>query len=375
MNSRLARLDSDVESANGDGNVIESFEIARDGDYILLPVTVGREAFLFAVDTGSTVCIVDTVLSRFLTATGELARLNGQSDNPLFSIRDSVVGESRFPIPGPVICRDLSMMRQASGYDIRGILGMSFLRSHVIEIDFAAGRFEILKSAGGASGAMIGIAFVRCCPTIAVQLDSSPAVPFLIDTGCVGENALYIETAEFDALLERGDLNLVGPGFLSVGAHGVERHRQARIGGATISDFNHRDLLVADGRPNALTLEYLSRFRMIFDFPGSRVLLEPGGNFRRHPATDVSGLTLECDGGETKVRSVRTGSPAARAGIAKGDCITGVDDTAIAGVSMHQLRRILSSEDRLVRLIVRRSGQSRSVEFQLPSLPERCVIE
>ncbi len=375
--ARVASLRMEVGRAGVDaGNVIESFQIERDGDFILLPVTVNDEEFQFVVDTGSSICVVDAALEKHLTPTGQVARINGRSDNPLFSIRDAFVGEARLPIPGPVICRDLSEMRRVSGHEIRGFLGMSFLRSHIIEVNFDAGELRVLKSATGASGAAVPIRFdAHCCPTIDVQLDSSPAVPFLIDTGCVSQNAVYIKTAEFDTMLERGRLNLIGPGFLSMGIHGIEGHREARIGRVKVDEFEHRDLLVGDDRPNALTLEYVSRFRVLFDFPNSRAYFEPGERYHDEAVRNASGLLFERVNGETKVCAARARSPAALAGILAGDCITAVDKMPVQALSMHQLRRIFSTEDRDVYVTVRRDEQVLRLEVHLPPLLDRPVID
>ena len=372
--SRVTSLRSEVGMAGVDtDNVIESFQIERDGDCILLPVTVENETYQFLADTGSTFSCVDEGLLRHLSPTGQEMRLNGCSDKPLFSIRDAFVGESRLPIPGPVICHDLSAIRRVSGHDIRGILGMSFLRSHIIDIDFDAGRLRILKSASKASGLVVPMGTKFDCPTIDVQAGPANAAPFVIDTGCVGPHIACIETARFDEMLERGHLNLNGPGLLSVTFHGVESRREARIGSVKLAEFIHYGMPISDSGTNRVGLGYMSRFRVVFDFPSARAFFEAGRRYDDEAGPDISGLSLERVNGETRVYAARAGRPAARAGIVAGNCITAVDKRPIQALSMHQLHRIFSTEDRDVSVTVRRREQFLRLEVHLPPLLEPVI--
>jgi len=121
-------------------NVLEEFEVAKNGDLLLLPVQFNDgKTYQFMVDTGHPTAAVDLTLKRYLKATGETALIAGR-DEPMYSFRDASIGRLRIPPQRDVECRDMSGFSEASGYDLRGILGMQFLRRYVVDIDFDAGR-------------------------------------------------------------------------------------------------------------------------------------------------------------------------------------------------------------------------------------------
>src|SRR5579872_7424230 len=66
----------------------QEFEIARDGDLVLVPVSIDGLVFQFVVDTGSTVGVFDSKLRRYFAPTGRFIRLNGNSRHDLFEVCD-----------------------------------------------------------------------------------------------------------------------------------------------------------------------------------------------------------------------------------------------------------------------------------------------
>jgi len=115
----------------------------------------------------------------------------------------------------------------------------------------------------------------------------------------------------------------------------------------------------------------LKRYTVTFDYPGRRLFLEPrrirGGG---HDPWDGAGMWLVGGDGGFEVTDVLAGGPADRAGIENGEVIVAVDGRDAAGLSLPELRRLLS-DDRagaVVRLRIRGEPEPRNVELTLKRL-------
>jgi hypothetical protein len=126
------------------------FDLAGPGGAALtVPVKVnGKGPFAFVLDTGATVTCVDDSLVRDLSlpeVSGALAfggTVSGLGRMRLISLESISVGEATVrELHGCAV--DLSPMRTA-GLDVRGLLGLNFIREYRLTIDFAdrSVRFE-----------------------------------------------------------------------------------------------------------------------------------------------------------------------------------------------------------------------------------------
>lgn len=121
--------------------------------------------------------------------------------------------------------------------------------------------------------------------------------------------------------------------------------------------------------------EYLQRFRVIFDYPHQRLILEP-----RVPAlpagdVDMSGLFLVTPDSARRritVKAVAADGPAAAAGIVAGDLIVGLDQLPEDRILLATVRRHLrSGAGHRVRVTLLRGGDRRTVEIVLRAVVER----
>src|SRR4029077_17024615 len=83
----------------------------------------------------------------------------GNGGSKLYRSPGATLGRSRVPLAGSAGTGDTQTLRDSTGYDIRGALGMEFLSQRVVRIDFDAGRLHILKSAVNVSGQAIPLEF------------------------------------------------------------------------------------------------------------------------------------------------------------------------------------------------------------------------
>jgi len=115
----------------------------------------------------------------------------------------------------------------------------------------------------------------------------------------------------------------------------------------------------------------LRRFKVIVDYPGNRVILEPNSHFHDPFPADASGLALEADGPQFKrirVHGVIPGSPADQGGVKEGDVITAIDGETTDKYALWQIQDLLKESGQNRRLTILRRGQTMVVTLKLQSL-------
>ena len=128
--------------------VLERFTVSKYGGPLLVPVRVAEKEYLFIVDTGASHTAFDTSIP--LGQPFQVATVNGaegKTELKLYRPPESKVGRTSLGPLDAVAGMDFSSMRQFTGVDIRGILGMDFLGRYVVHIDIENGKLLLLKSA------------------------------------------------------------------------------------------------------------------------------------------------------------------------------------------------------------------------------------
>lgn len=261
-------------------NVIEAFGIARDGNFLVAPVTLGGRALEFVVDTGATGSIVDSALESYLTpALGPgYAQINGQGREKRYYIEHAYLGQSRQPLSGRALCVDLAKFREASGRDIRGVVGMDFLKSRVMRIDFDAGTMSFLKSVPPAAGTEFRLWRNKLDqPMINIELADDDSVPFVIDAGLYGF-AIALSKFRFDELEKTGRLQPESSAVRNATFEGAKEGRAGRLDNFAIGKLRHERIRVLESERNQIGLDLLSNYLVTFDFPNDRLYLAPRAN-------------------------------------------------------------------------------------------------
>jgi hypothetical protein len=330
-------------------NIIEKFAIPRHGDFLLVPVRIAGRTYPFIVDTGSSWCVVDTSLSSHLVSTGLTGTVNGHPGVESYRLPDAQVGNSRLPITADVVCNDLSAMRKWSGYDIRGFLGMNFLMSYAISIDFDAGVLAILKHGPDSTVGRLGLSYANNgIPTIDFELPRQVIVPFRLESGMTGAGRFERET--WSLISGTGRMTVLKRPGNFVTVHGEQSRREALVDRFALDAFEHTPLLFSEGPANSLGLDLLSRYAVTFDFPEKRVFLKPGRRFTEPPRFDMSGVAFSRVDGATFVEWVCRSSPAATAGILAGDKVVSVNGRRAGDYSLFELERLNSRAGRQLTL-------------------------
>jgi hypothetical protein len=337
--------------------VLERFKVAIDGGLLLLPVELQGKRYLFALDTGASHCFYDTSLRSLLGKPIRSVKMRTPDRDitvPIFRSPQGKVGKFSLPTDSEAFCMDLGKIREGSGQEIYGLLGMDFLKKHVFRIDFDAGEVTFLRSVGPNPGQRLPIMIQGNCPYVMIEAHGLLGRGrFLIDTGSGGAGSGCLQASAFAVLAKRGCLTLVGQAH-SESLSGSTMERVGRVGAISLGDYRHEKLLFAESRRNVLGLNYWSRYVVTFDFPNSTLYLKKGRQFDRPDLRDMSGLTLLRRKGQTLVESVDEGSPAAQAGVKPRDVLIKIDDVKASETSLSRLNRLLCAEGKKRCLLIRR---------------------
>lgn len=269
------------------------------------------------------------------------------------------IGGLRFDVAKPGTM-DLAFLESTEGRRLDGILGMDLFRKYAIEMDFDA---EVVRFHDAPSfeyegtGEIVPIVIEKDRPYITAKLKmrGKPELErrYLVDTGSGGAIA--------DELFQP-DGDPVGPD----------------LGRAEYVQLGRFRFAGANGTTGAMKIggELLKRFTVIADFARARMILEPNRHFADALLFDTSGLELEQIADGLRIAQVYPRTPAADAGLQRGDVITAVDAQPARVLGLDRVRRMFH-QVRKHELTVVRDGASRVVPLALRTLialPGRLVV-
>jgi hypothetical protein len=345
--------------------VLAEFAIFPDGDALLLPVQFGGKRHLFLLDTGATNTIYD---STFRARLGDpidkvsVETSGGPVELPIFQAPEASVGKMSLRTQESVVCADLKSVREVSGHQVMGVVGLDFLRQHRIRIDFDASKLQFLDSLEEEPGVSIPLMHRR-------YYFAKGSVPgqeeeFMVDTGMGGYGSGLLEVKLCERLMQARKIKNVSKDRFVAAAGNSEGHTLA-LNDFDLGPFTHRRLYFGTAPRSILGLGYLSRYIVTLDFPNQRMYLKKSKRFDQPDSRDLSGLHILRVDGQTVVKFVDSGSPAARAVIEPKDILLKVDNFDGTKTRMHVLRQRLECENEAVRLRFRREDEEREVVLKL----------
>ena len=184
----------------------------------------------------------------------------------MYQLSDATLAGTNLSVAGDVAKIDLELLRHMSGYDIQGMLGMNFLKDHVIEFDFDGGSVTFLESPPKINTQFFPLVrdgFDR--RSVRIEVLPGRSIPFLIDTGMASPGIGEMTSSLFDELLQAERLNVLGPQAKTLTVSGVVSNRKAQLDVFKLGEFEHRNLRASDGTLNGLGLFYLSRYKVTLD--------------------------------------------------------------------------------------------------------------
>ncbi|MBV8499825.1 MAG: aspartyl protease family protein [Candidatus Eremiobacteraeota bacterium] len=365
------------------GKTSTTIPFALTENHVLLDVMLnGKGPYHFIFDTGGS-NVIDPAVAKEIGAFGKGSAqgsgVGSQTESLSFAnvaklqVGDAVLRNQFFAVVPTRMGFGVSTGRQ-----VDGLIGWEVLARYITTFDYA-NRQVVLSlpgtAAAPAGGHVVPFVFYSTQPQVACTIDGIPA-ECTIDTGA--RDTISFMTPFLAAHPQIVPKSTTAVGINGFGLGGPALGKLGRVREVGIDDLTLTNL-VADystQTAGALTAPFvaanvggnlLRRFAVTFDYGNGTMTLVPNSSFDEADAYERSGLFLIRHGASIVVADARPGTPAANAGIAKGDAIASVNGTPVAQMPLYAIRQLLmQAPGTTVTLgIANKDGSQRTVTLTL----------
>jgi hypothetical protein len=284
---------------------------------------------------------------------------------------------------------DLDLVERGIGRRTDGLVGREFLERYVVAFDYGARTMTAFEPADfeyGGGGTVLPIEILMGGPVVraVVRMPGRPPLhaKLLLDAPHAGPLVLTTAFVDRHGLLESARQST--PRLLPMLLGGVGGRSSLLVGRALsleIGPYSFRSPVVALSRARAGALaaadidglvgsQIMGRFRIFYDLPRRRVMLEAGPRLGEAFVHDMSGLRLRAQTVELRaieIFGVTEGTPAAAADLREGDVLLSVNERPVRASQLPELRELLSRPG-TVRLKVKRGAEEKVVVLELRPL-------
>lgn len=303
------------------------------------------------------------------------------------------------------------------GIPVNGIIGYSFLKSNLVEINYERKRIIVYKD-----NKRIRNKIEKRCQNVPITIERSK--PYVLGSAVINSSEipvkLLIDIGNSDAiwLFQNDSKNIKVPAknfddYLGKGFSGEVQGKRAHIKKFTISKFEFynpviafpdtisiRNVKMVTDRAGSVGSEILKRFYVVFDYPNQKMFLRKNSDFHTPFGYNKSGIELQHYGlqwvqetvhletvplsgnvvdskdndfrykFELKpiyiVANVRNSSTAAISGLQKGDVLISINGIPAYKYSLEKINSLLKSEEeKWITFEVERDSQLLKIKFQL----------
>ncbi len=368
----------DFSIANGATQASVPIQVVKDQVWLDVMLN-GKGPFHFAFDTGGANIIDPAVAKELGVASGGSIEVtgsgSGSAESSFAVIKTLQVGDARVTDQVFVVLPIAQGVGMSSGMRMDGLIGYEVLSRFVTTFDY--GNKKLVFHMPGAytspsDATIVPIALFGTQPQFACGIDDVPATCTL-DTGASQSLSFYTPYIEahpdvLPAKHSEEGVDGFGVGGPTIGRLG--RLRTFTVGGLTLHD------LVGDyptQGAGGLALPFFGanvgggvwkRFTMTLDYRGGTMTLTPNAAFAVRDHWERSGLYLINRGGITVI-DVRPGTPAAKAGLKKGDVIVSLNGAS--NPSLSDVRSaFLAAPGTVVHLVIKgKDGGTHNVHLTL----------
>jgi hypothetical protein len=264
-------------------------------------------------------------------------------------------------------------------------IGLGVLLGYVVEVDYDAAMlrvYDATKYEPSDVGQAIPFATQQGTPFVTVGLAFGKGEPLqarlAVDTGG-GRPAAYLSKSFIDSHALMPQVAKTVPEFSFGFASGQPKMLAARLEKLSVGPVELTRPIVHlsqvrgfGGGPEPdgmLCPDFLRRFKVVFDYPRQRLLLERGRHFGDDMPFDASGTIIYGDGQNGyRVLRVVEGSPAAEAGLRPGDVILEIDGKTAGQLSNNGIAAVLRQAGREIAIRIQRGEEKQSVSLKLRNL-------
>lgn len=359
---------SDAVSADEPARA-ECFQVASDGDLLLLPVRIGHKDGLMALDTGASVTLFDSSLPLGKPiGTFQAKTPGGNVALPTHEVPYAMVGKHKLQESlTRVVAADLVKLRQVFGSEFHGILGMDFLSNHVVQIDFDRGELSFLKAPDPKAGQAYPMPYQQGqMPSLVLHLSEHLQETFLLDTGLIGLDSGGIRSELCDDLFDQGNFRKVGS-VLSESLAGTHRIRLFQGVAVSLGGIQFADPVFSENTKgfSRLSLRFLARHNVTLDFPRQRIYLRERKTPIGPDQFNFSGIHMLRLDGRIIADLIDRDSPAAKAGLKDGDQLLKIGDRDANQTRLFELRGMICRKGQTIRIVGARGGQLIDVSLVL----------
>ncbi len=288
-----------------------------------------------------------------------------------------------------VLEKDYLNFGAVAGVDIHGILGASFFKQFIVQIDYQREVITLIrpeKFKANKRWTSFNIEIFRSKPYLQVSVDMigerERDLKLLIDTGAGLPLLLYTDTDSTLIVPPNAIRGNIGKG-LGGQLEGFQgRVKELNVGtfelGGVVTNFQELDSLyiydkaLLNDRNGILGNEVLNRFDLIIDYWNEQIYMRPNRRFKTDFRFDRSGLVLIASGMKLNtynVQYVHPNSPADRAGFQRGDILKRVNGTPTSLLSLELINNMLRKKvGKKVRIVLLRDGRRIKKTFYLEEL-------
>lgn len=287
-----------------------------------------------------------------------------------------------------VLDEDHLHLESVTGVQMHGIIGSDIFKRYVVKIDyrkkmislFQAETFKLPKK----GFEEMDIEIYRNKPYIKDNIWFSPTdslpVKLLIDTGAALSLLLHTNTDERLQVPEGAVLGKLAFGLGGFIEGHLGRIRRLELGVFELQEVltNFQDLNInldttfLNSRNGVIGNQVLNRFDVIFHYPFQKLYLRPNKTYRKSFKFDKSGLVVIATGkglDKFTVHDIIANSPAAEAGLQKGDVIKSINWTPTGLLSLKEISRVLKKKSgKHIRMVVKRDKKRLIFNFRLRKL-------